>query len=288
MRRLGLDPHQLIKQFPHLIVCSISGYGQTGPGAQQAGHDLNYLARAGVLAMSKSPTPLPVQVADICGGAMPAVIQILAALRRAERTGQGSYIDVSMTDAAHSLLVMPMARHAALKEEIGKGRDILVGSVPCYYVYPTADGFISVGALEPKFWKRLIKALKVPELESQQFAQDADGEQVKAKLAHLFKQHNNQYWSQFFAQHDCAVEVVLQPESAAQQDAQLQSRQLYLPVQVEDNKTLMLLKTPLNMTGIQFAQTPGPKLGAHNEEILKQLEKSTTTSPTSTKLQSKL
>jgi crotonobetainyl-CoA:carnitine CoA-transferase CaiB-like acyl-CoA transferase len=108
LARLGLGPRELLALKPSLVVCSISGYGASGPDRLRAGHDVNYLARAGVLGMMSSPSLLPVQVADICGGAMPAVIQILAALRRAERTGAGAVIDVSMTDSAASLLVMPL------------------------------------------------------------------------------------------------------------------------------------------------------------------------------------
>lgn len=173
----------------------------------QAGHDLNYLARAGVLGMLKKPAALPVQVADICAGSYPAVVQILAGLRRAEKTGKGSVIDVSMAGGSYALLAMAMAKHAATGEEVGAGKDWLSGEQPCYRVYPTKDGHISVGALEPKFWLPLVKVINKPHLADKQFASGQEGEVVLKELEATFSSRTNTEWKEIFNGHDCCVEI---------------------------------------------------------------------------------
>jgi alpha-methylacyl-CoA racemase len=268
---LGLSRTALKAANPSLIVCSISGYGQTGPDNMHAGHDINYLAKAGVLGMMKRPTPLPVQVADICAGSYPAVVQILAAIRRKERTGEGAYIDVSMTDGAFALLAMPLSRHTYEPDEqvpVGKGNDMLVGGIPCYDVYETSDGFISVGALEPKFWKPLVKALGLPELIPMQFSQGEEGEQVRRQLQAVFSTKTNRQWTEHFADIDCAVEIVAQPDEVWKTDKQLASRELMIPICIQ-GRTFHVPKTPLCMNGVHHSNEPGPQIGQHTEEILR-------------------
>jgi len=272
LARLGLGPEQLLSEFPWLVLCSISGYGQTGPDTLKAGHDINYLAQAGVLGMMKTPSVLPVQVADVCSGALPAVVQILAALRRTEREGKGAIIDVSMTDNSYTLLLMPQAKFSATGELIGAGRDTLSGGLPCYDVYKTKDGFYSVGALEPKFWKPLVESLGLPELASPafQFAQGEEGDQVRAQVQAKFASKTNGEWVRHFEKVDACVEPILRPEEVSKRQPQLAARELDIEVRVGE-RMVSLPKTPLRMTGVKHVAEPGPLIGQHTEEILEEL-----------------
>lgn len=269
--RLGLGPAALLEARPGLVVCSISGYGQTGPDALRAGHDINYLARAGVLGMVAAPAPLPVQVADLAGGAFPAAVQILAALRRSERTGRGSVVDVSMADASYALMAMPLARAAAGEGPIGGGRDMLVDS-PCYAVYGTSDGgHVAVGALEPKFWLPLVRALGMPELATAQFAAGEEGRRVRAALSRAFAARTAAEWRAFLEPLDTCTEVVNAPGSARRTDRQMASRPLTVRVRVGNGQELDLPRSPLNMTGARFSALPAPQHGQHTDEILSRL-----------------
>ena len=241
LKKLGFEPTSLQVRFPSLIICSISGYGQTGPDSLRAGHDINYLAKSGALAVMAHPSLLPVQVADIAGGSYPAAVQILAALRRRDQTGKGALIDVSMTDNVYSLMTMNLARYAATQEPFSQGKDWLAGGVrkhskqsadgenqqcqyslcsplrsclsflyqtPCYEVYRTSDGFISVGALEPKFWSSLCTSLNRPDLIEKQFPDGAkEIQHVKDELQTELIKRTNEEWKVFFKNKDCCVEI---------------------------------------------------------------------------------
>src|SRR5438270_7628257 len=169
---LGWDVLHGIK--PGLVLCSITGYGQDGPFAQRAGHDLNYMATAGALSLNSlpggSPHPLAVQVADIGAGGVGAAAAILAALVGVGRGGPGQHLDVSMTDGALSWLAMPIAEAFAGGEPPAGGRTRLTGRYPCYRVYECADGcFLPVGSLERKSRPALVEALERPDLFDRHF-----------------------------------------------------------------------------------------------------------------------
>ena len=153
---------------PRLVLCSITGYGQDGPYAARAGHDLDYCALAGLLALTgppERPLPLGVQVADLAGGAWPAVAGVLAALVRRATTGEGAHVDVSMTEGALALLALPLAMAWARGTPLARGRELLSGGAACYGVYRTKDGrFVALGALEPKFFAAFCAAVGRPEL----------------------------------------------------------------------------------------------------------------------------
>lgn len=279
MQKLGIAPAALLKRFPALIICSISGYGQTGPDALRAGHDINYLAKSGALGVMSRPSLLPVQVADIAGGSYPAAVQILAALRaRDHNGGRGSVIDVSMTDNVYSLLTMPLARYAASAAPFSGGLDWLTGGTPCYEVYATADGWISVGALEPKFWAAFCAALNREDLISRQFPEAGPQvQEVKAEVASILSKQSSEHWQAFFKSKDCCVEIVARPEDVLARDAHLASRgltlQLTFPPSADGGangaaETLTCAKTPLRMTGVKCSEKPAPGLGEHNAQLL--------------------
>ncbi len=164
---LGVDYDAVAAINPRIVYAAISGYGQTGPRAHFAGHDINYLAHAGVLdqigAHGGPPALCNLQIADLLGGAASAAIGLLAALLGAHRTGRGRYVDVAMADAslAHNIFAL----HALEQwgRVLPRGADLLTGGVPCYGVYPTQDGrWLAVGALEEKFWQALCATHRAP------------------------------------------------------------------------------------------------------------------------------
>jgi alpha-methylacyl-CoA racemase len=208
--------------------------------------------------MMRRPSPLPVQVADIAGGSYPAVMQILAALYSRHSTGKGAYIDVSMTDCAASMMVMAHARHAYDGTPIEKGTDFLAGGVPCYDVYPTKDGFISVAPLEFPYWKKMCESLQVPDLVPHQYAVGEQGERVRDRLRAVFSSRSNADWEEFLKDKDLMVEVVKSPHSVL---SGFRSRGLVLDLSV-DNDRVSVLKSPLNMEGLDFNSSGGPLLSS--------------------------
>jgi len=212
MDRLGLGWSVLREAHPGLVLCSITGYGQDGPFAQRAGHDLNYMATAGALSLNSlpggSPHPLAVQVADIGAGGVGAAAAILAALVGVGRGGPGQHLDVSMTDGALSWLAMPIAEAFAGGEPPAGGRTRLTGRYPCYRVYECADGrFLSVGALEPKFWTALVTALDRPDLLDRHFDESP---QAHAELEKVFSTRSRDDWAELLDGLDVCVEPVLE------------------------------------------------------------------------------
>jgi alpha-methylacyl-CoA racemase len=226
MDRLGLGMDALQARNPRLVLCSISGYGQDGPDRLRAGHDLNYLARAGVLAISgaagESPPISGVQVADMGGGALGAVIAIIAALRLADRTGRGSHCDVSMVDGVLSWMAPHFAAARAGAPAQAQAM-LLNGGNPCYRVYRCADGWITVAALEPKFWARLCDMLGVEDLVDSAFATGADAERVAERLESMFVTATRAQWRERFGDEDVCCEPVLSVDEVFD-DAQVRHR----------------------------------------------------------------
>src|SRR6478672_2723044 len=164
MERLGLGFADVRKINPRIVYCSISGYGQQGPRAGEAGHDINYQSLTGLLALQPGPLDRPVippaLVADVGGGTMPAVINILLGLRQRDATGEGVYLDVAMTDAMFTFAWYAYAIGNATGKFPGPGELRLVGASPRYQLYPTRDGkLVACGALEQKFWRSFTAAI---------------------------------------------------------------------------------------------------------------------------------
>jgi alpha-methylacyl-CoA racemase len=226
MERLGLSTATLHQRNPRLVICSITGFGQDGPDRLRAGHDLNYLARAGVLAISGAvdgePAISGVQMADMGGGGLGAVIAILAALRRAERTGIGSHCDVSMLDGMLSWMSPHIAAARAGSPAAAAGM-LLNGAHPCYHVYRCADGWMTVAALEPKFWSRLCELLGVDDLRDQGFATGDDARHVTDRLNSVFASRTREQWRKHMGGEDVCCEPVLSIDEVLD-DAQVRHR----------------------------------------------------------------
>ncbi|MCA9547859.1 MAG: CoA transferase, partial [Myxococcales bacterium] len=198
---------------PGLVYCAITGFGQTGPLAQRAGHDLGYLALAGLLGTTGTGDQVVqpgFQAADLAGGALYGVVGILAALFARQRTGEGQLVDASMTDGVAGLGIMMHARQHLEGAPIGPGADTLAGSQLCYRVYRCADGrHLAVGALEPKFWQALCVALGIPELKHDGLISGTRKGAVEAQITALFASQPRDHWVQALAQSDVCTEPVL-------------------------------------------------------------------------------
>jgi alpha-methylacyl-CoA racemase len=228
MARLGLGWKVLYARNPRLVMCSITGYGQDGPFASRAGHDLNYMATAGALGLNGEkggpPVPLSVQVADIGAGGLQPAVAILGALVAVQRGAEGRWIDTSMTDGAVSWLALAFAARAG-GEVVGRGDQRLTGRYACYRVYGCkGGGFYSVAALEPKFWATLCNAVGRPDLIDQQLAEGTEGEAVHRAFEELFASRTRAEWEKELAKCDACCEPVLEldevmshPQIAARQ-----------------------------------------------------------------------
>lgn len=277
MDKLGLGHEALLALNPRLVLCAISGYGQSGPDRLRAGHDLNYVARAGVLGYGGQAGGAPafpgVQVGDIGGGSLFALVGILAALHERERTGRGRRVDVSMTDGALAFLHMHLAARLALAGEgapLARGAEALNGGYACYGLYRTQDGrHLAVGSLEPKFFAGLCEVLGCPELLADGYSPGPAAERVKEVLAQRFAAHPLAYWVERFRPLDLCVEPVLEGDEVLQ-DAQLRARGLF--VETEDaqrgGRRVTHLLTPLRMG--ETPLRPPPALGQHSREILRE------------------
>ena len=229
MARLGLDYATLHTRNPRLVVCSISGYGQDGPYNQRAGHDLNYIGYAGLLAHLARPGEPPIlpgaQFADIAGGSLMAVAGILAGLVGRAATGEGRYIDVSMTEGALSLLPLLATRVLNGTPEPTPGEAELTGALPGYNIYEASDGrYLTVAALEPKFFANLCERLGRPDLIARQFPRaTADRDATIAEMAAIFRTKTRDEWLAELADADVCVGPV-NTITEALADPQLQAR----------------------------------------------------------------
>jgi crotonobetainyl-CoA:carnitine CoA-transferase CaiB-like acyl-CoA transferase len=213
LKSLNLEPESLLREKPGLIICSVTGYGQRGPLAAKAGHDLNYQALTGMLDMTGSGGENPglpgIQAADLAGGSQAAVIAILAALLRRERTGKGEWLDVAMCDTLVSLQPFTMM-DAALGGRPRHGQALLHGRYACYNVYKTKDGrHMALAALEPKFFKSFCTAIDKPELMAHHFALAIEGEPGYEALKAEFASRSQKEWVELLAGADACCEPVV-------------------------------------------------------------------------------
>lgn len=255
MGRLGLDAAALQAVNPRLVVCSITGFGQDGPRAPQAGHDLTYLALTGLLSLShgsaQAPVLPPAQIADIAGGSFPAVINILLALLARERTGRGAVLDIAMTEAMFTFALFAIARHAAEGRAPANGADLLTGGSPRYGVYPTADGgLVAVAALEEKFWQALCDVVGLdPALRDDRHDPAATRAGLAARLAGAPLAH----WAPRLAAADCCACPVASLEEALA-DPQVAARGLFAREVVAGGLRLPALPVPI-VPAFRGAQT---------------------------------
>ncbi|EPL14982.1 CaiB/BaiF CoA-transferase family protein [Pseudomonas sp. CF161] len=276
MERLGLGYEALKALNPKLIYVSITGYGQTGPYRERAGHDINYLALAGLASYTgrqdSGPLPLGIQAADIAGGSLHGVVGLLAAVIARQHSGVGQHLDVSMTDCAFSLHAMAGAGYLACGVEPQREDQMLNGG-SFYDYYRSRDGrWLSVGSLEPGFMQALCAALGRPELAAQGLSPRPEQQQaLKQALQIEFEKRDFAELCELFAALDACVEPVLSLAEALEHP-QLQARQLVSQVPRGDGSAQAQMACPLKFSqGLPEPRHIGAAVGAHSEQVLREL-----------------
>jgi crotonobetainyl-CoA:carnitine CoA-transferase CaiB-like acyl-CoA transferase len=210
MARLGLSYDAVRAINPKLIYCSITGYGQTGPRAGEAGHDLNYIGHTGLLALNPGPPDRPVVppalIADLAGGTFPAVMNVLLALRQRDRSGQGCHLDIAMTDAMFTFASHALASGHVTGEFPGMGGARLTGGAPRDHIYTTKDGrFVCCAALEQRFWEPFTATIGL----APDFVDDRrDPDATRAAVAKIIAGRTAEEWRPLFAAADCCVSIM--------------------------------------------------------------------------------
>ena len=210
MARLGVDYETLSRTFPKLIYCSITGYGQDGPMSGAAGHDLNYIAETGLLALSMgspaNPVIPPALIADIAGGSYPAVMNILLALRSREQTGVGCHLDVSMSDNLFPFMYWALGAGLATGTWPRNGQDTVTGGSPRYRLYRSKNGgMVAVAALENRFWDVFCELI---ELDSSLRDDTRDPAATAIAIAHIIASEPASVWASRFKDKDCCCSIV--------------------------------------------------------------------------------
>ena len=269
MARLGVGYDELAAVNPRLVYCSITGYGQDGPYADRAGHDINYIGYAGVgdqIGTEEAPVVPNFQIADLLGGALTPVMGMLAALIDARSSGRGRRIDVAMTDAVFAHAILPLVGFLERGKAPGRGTGMLGGGLPCYNVYRTRDGrHLAVGALERKFWETLCDILGCPELKEKHIVYGEEARPVRERLAEIFASRAQREWAELFARADCCVSPILTIDEALANE-QLRSRGMSV---VQDGLTQFA--SPVKFSEFEFSiERPAPGSGEHTDEILRE------------------
>lgn len=275
MEKLGIGYKKLQKSNPKIIVCSISGYGQDGPYAEKAGHDINYLSIAGITGLTKTKDGKPVipgiQIADI-GGGMMAAYCILAAIIDREKTGKGQYIDISMTDAAMTWSTMYLGKYFADGKIPKPSSELLTGQFACYNIYKTKDGgYMSLGALEPQFWSAFCKAIGMEDMIPRQMDEGEKAEKLISEVKKVFLEHTKDEWIELLKDVDCCCEPVNSFDEMLS-DPQIIHRKMICEIEHPKEGTIRQVNFPgkFSATPARVRLSP-PALGQHTEEILKKL-----------------
>jgi len=263
--RLGIDYGAVRKRSPRIVYCSLSGYGQTGPYRDRPGHDINYVGEAGLLGVNNGQEPHvpPLPFSDLAGGIFTA-LTLAAGMKGAAETGTGAYIDLGMSDTIVSLLTV----HFAQMFQAGRPPSLvdayLLGGHPCYTVYRAADGkHLTVGSLEPKFWKSLCEALGRPQYAGQQHDPGVR-EKMLADFRAVFATRARDEWVEALAAADVPVGAV-RTLAAVERGEQAEARGLFH----QRASGIKEVAFPAEIHGVhESADRPAPRLGEHTDEML--------------------
>jgi len=269
--RLGVGYERLREENPGLVYCAITGYGQDGPYRNRPGHDMNYLGLTGLLGLSGDPDGPPMQsagqIADVGGGALMACFGVMAALRERERSGEGQLVDVSMTDGALAWLAMVAGRYLQDGEPPRRGGLELAGSIVCYRPYACSDGHVTLGALEPKFWRAFCAGVGREDLIERQF--EPPGSEAHAEVERLFLERTRDEWTAFAAEHDCCLEPVLGLDEALESEL-VRAREMVVEIEQPGVGAVRQLGVPVKLSRTPgAARGPGPALGEHTGAALR-------------------
>lgn len=273
LNELGIGYEQLKEKFPRLIYCAISGYGATGHYKEHAGHDANYIARAGLLALNGVKGGPPVvpgfQVADIGGGTLTALSAILAALYAREKTGKGQFLDISMQDGSAPFLALYMGEYIASGKEPQRGNEALSGLLPNYQVYETKDGkYVMLAALEENFFKTFLRQIDRIDLLENMPRDEAGFAQVHAALTDIFKAKTYAEWSPLFENTDSCFSGLSSLKELLE-DKHLRERGTILEMDHPQLGKVPIIGSPFHFseTPVTYRSAP-PKQGEHTDEIL--------------------
>jgi len=273
MERLGVGYDTLRAVNPRIVYCAITGYGQDGPNRDRAGHDMNYLGLVGLLGLTGERDGPPVapagQIADVGGGALMAAFAILAALRERDHSGEGQLVDVSMADGALSWLAMVAARHLADGVVPRRGELELAGGLLCYRPYAASDGWLTLGALEAKFWQAFCRGVGREDLIERQFERPGSAAHVEVEA--IFAARSRAQWQAFAADHDCCLEPVLGLDEALGSEL-VRAREMVVEIdQPGATQPVRLVGVPvkLSRTPGDANRLPGPALGEHTAAVLR-------------------
>lgn len=276
MDKLGVGYEALKAINPKLIYVSITGYGQTGPYKDRAGHDINYLSLSGTASYTgrkdTGPLPLGVQLADIAGGSLHGVMGLLAAVIQRQVTGEGQQVDVSMTDCAFSLNGMAGAGYLAAGVEPDMQNQVLNGG-SFYDYYRSRDGrWFSVGSLEPQFMQPFCQAIGKPELARLGLSPNPEDQQLLKRAIQIeFEKRDFDQWCEVFAALDACVEPMLKLSEAAEHP-QLKAREMTVQVPLDEARSQTQIACPIKFSaGLAAPRHIGVAVGAHTDEVLQGL-----------------
>ena len=277
MEKLGLGYENLKAVNPKLIYCSLTGYGQTGPLRDAAGHDINYMSRSGIISQAgrreSGPSLMNFQIADIAVGSMNSVIGILAAVNYRKNTGKGQYIDVAMMDGCVPFNSLDGAGFLVSGKEPKREGERLNGG--CIYdFYETKDGeYLSVGSLEPQFWSRFCTAIGREDLiEGTVYPPNID--EVKAEIRGILKTKTRDEWVEVFSHYDACVQPVLNLKEALLEDEQVKEREMVVEVKLPLHEDVSVKQLA---TAVKLSECPceykfaGYPTGYHTKEVIEQL-----------------
>jgi crotonobetainyl-CoA:carnitine CoA-transferase CaiB-like acyl-CoA transferase len=257
MTRLGLNYEKLSEENPRLIYAALSGYGRSGPYAEMAGHDLNYVGMSGLLDLisgANGELSIPaIQLADLAVGSPQIVTGILLALVEREKSGRGQRVDVSFARTMGSLLTLPLAELCERGRPSRRGSELLSGAYACYNLYQAKDGrWLALGSVESKFWVNACRELQCAEFTNNQFAQEPRQSEMKRKLAAIFATRSSDEWFLLLKDKDCCLTPVRTLAEAVSEG------------QIEIDQP----GATLSRTAGVIARTPAPLIGEHSVDIL--------------------
>jgi alpha-methylacyl-CoA racemase len=270
--KLGVGYEVLRQANAALVYCPITGYGQDGPNRDRAGHDMNYLGLNGVLGLTGDADGPPIQsgaqIADLGGGALMAAVGVLAALQEARRSGEGQMVDISMTDGSLAWLAMEAGRYFGSGEVPERGDIMLSGGIICYRPYEAKDGWVTCGALEPKFWSRFCEALGREDLIEHQFAKP--GSDPHLEVEEIFKTRTRDQWRAFNDEHDAMIEPILDLDEALESEL-VREREMVISYEQPEFGEVKQLGFPIKLSRTPAGvERPAPALGEHTAAVLKE------------------
>jgi alpha-methylacyl-CoA racemase len=268
--KLGVGYDALRQANPALVYCAITGYGQDGPNRDRAGHDMNYLGLNGVLGLTGQAGGPPIQsgaqIADLGGGGLMAAVGILAALQQARRSGEGQMVDISMTDGSLAWLVMEAGRYFGSGAVPRRGEVMLSGGIICYRPYEAADGWVTCGALEPKFWSAFCGGVGREDLIEHQFAKP--GSDPHREVEKIFRTKTREGWRAFNDEHDAMIEPILDLDEALESEL-VRDREMVISYEQPELGEIRQLGFPIKLSRTPAAvERPAPALGEHTAELL--------------------